>query len=194
MKPPDLLGRLEDVARRLDDEPLSLAQPENFDPLYSAVKHFASLSSELRGHAQGLIGTALEKATLACKRSVNAHGSDSELKERRQLLSMAVFLQSWLVREAEKLAAKAVPTKAHAEQKKGGKKGAKSKEWVWADERERAALLLLQALELELGKLWEHRAPDDAFLLLFSRAAHAVLEQPAATKRRRRRSRTSCGG
>ena len=48
--------------------------------------------------------------------------------------------------------------------------GAKSKEWVGAGEREGAFLRLLQALELELGKLWEHRAPDDAFLLLFSRA------------------------
>ena len=183
VKPSDLLGSLEETARRLDDEPLSLPEPGNFGTLYSAVKHFASLSPELREHAQGLIGAALERATLACKRSVNALGSDSELTERRQLLGMAVFLQSWLVREAEKLAAKALPTKAPAaEQKKGGKKGAKSKEWVWADEREGAFLRLLQALELELGKLWEHRAPDDAFLLLFSRAAHAVLEQPAATK------------
>ena len=114
VKPSDLLGSLEETARRLDDEPLSLPEPGNFGTLYSAVKHFASLSPELREHAQGLIGAALERATLACKRSVNALGSDSELTERRQLLGMAVFLQSWLVREAEKLAAKALPTKAPA--------------------------------------------------------------------------------
>ena len=45
---------------------------------------------------------ALKGATLVCKRTINAMGgSDDELAERRQLLRLAAFLQSWLVREAD---------------------------------------------------------------------------------------------
>ena len=40
----------------------------------------------------------------------------------------------------------------------------------------------LQALELDLQQLWGHRAPDEAFIVLFSRTAYTILEQPAALK------------
>ena len=93
------------MAARLDDDPLLLAEPANFDPLYSAVRHFGALGTEARERTQEVIGEALKGATLVCKRTINAMGgSDDELAERRQLLRLAAFLQSWLVREAEKLA------------------------------------------------------------------------------------------
>ena len=65
--------------------------------------------------------------------------------------------------QAEKLAAKVLPSEAIAaatKPKKGGKKGAAAAEkgWNWAEQREPAALLLLHALELDLGVLWERRA------------------------------------
>ena len=176
------------MAARLDDDPLLLAEPANFDPLYSAVRHFGALGTEARERTQEVIGEALKGATLVCKRTINAMGgSDDELAERRQLLRLAAFLQSWLVREAEKLAAEALPNAAlaaAAKPKKGGKKGAAvaEKGWSWSEQRESAVVLLLHALELDLGVLWERRAPEDGFSLLFSRAAFAVLEQPAAAK------------
>ena len=242
------------MAARLEDDPLLLAEPANFDPLYSAVRHFGALGTEARDRTQEVIGEALKGATRVCKRTINAvGGSDDELAERRQLLRLAAFLQSWLVREAEKLAAEVLPSAvlaAAAKPKKGGKKGAAAAEkgWSWAEQRESAALLLLHALELDLGVLWERRAtglkwpplvaiapplahatslraqgvpactpggaaqaapksqgaprrpacerpqaedaplatsrraPEDGFSLLFSRAAFAVLEQPAAAK------------
>ena len=65
--------------------------------------------------------------------------------------------------QAEKLAAKVLPSEAIAaatKPKKGGKKGAAAAEkgWSWAEQREPAALLLLHALELDLGVLWERCA------------------------------------
>ena len=98
-----LLGELEDVAARLEDDPLLLAEPANFDPLYSAVRHFGALGAEARDRTQEVIGEALKGATRVCKRTINSMGcSDDELAERRQLLRLAAFLQSWLVREAER--------------------------------------------------------------------------------------------
>ena len=176
------------MAARLEDDSLLLAEPANFDPLYSAVRHFGALGTEARDRTQEVIGEALKGATLVCKRTINAMGgSDDELAERRQLLRLAAFLQSWLVREAEKLAAEALPNAAlaaAAKPKKGGKKGAAvaEKGWSWSEQRESAVVQLLHALELDLGVLWERRAPEDGFSLLFSRAAFAVLEQPAAAK------------
>lgn len=163
-RPEDLPGELEDVAARLEDDPLLLAEPANFDPLYSAVRHFGALGTEARDRTQEVIGEALKGATLVCKRTINAMGgSDDELAERRQLLRLAAFLQSWLVREAEKLAAEALPNAAlaaAAKPKKGGKKGAAvaEKGWSWAEQRESAMVLLLNALELDLGVLWERCA------------------------------------
>ena len=152
------------MAARLEDDPLLLAEPANFDPLYSAVRHFGALGTEARDRTQEVIGEALKGATRVCKRTINAvGGSDDELAERRQLLRLAAFLQSWLVREAEKLAAEVLPSAvlaAAAKPKKGGKKGAAAAEkgWSWAEQRESAALLLLHALELDLGVLWERCA------------------------------------
>ena len=152
------------MAARLEDDPLLLAEPANFDPLYSAVRHFGALGTEARDRTQEVIGEALKGATRVCKRTINAMGgSDDELAERRQLLRLAAFLQSWLVREAEKLAAEVLPSAvlaAAAKPKKGGKKGAAAAEkgWSWAEQRESAALLLLHALELDLGVLWERCA------------------------------------
>ena len=149
------------MAARLEDDPLLLAEPANFDPLYSAVRHFGALGTEARDRTQEVIGEALKGATLVCKRTINAMGgSDDELAERRQLLRLAAFLQSWLVREAEKLAAEALPNAAlaaAAKPKKGGKKGAAvaEKGWSWSEQRESALVLLLHALELDLGVLWE---------------------------------------
>ena len=37
-------------------------------------------------------------------------------------------------------------------------------------------------LELDLSQLWGHRTPDEAFIVLFSKAAYTILEQPAALK------------
>ena len=91
------------MAARLEDDPLLLAEPANFDPLYSAVRHFGALSAEARDRTQEVIGEALKGATRASKRTINAMGgSDDELAERRQLLRLAAFLQSWLVREVER--------------------------------------------------------------------------------------------
>jgi hypothetical protein len=153
------------VAARLEDDPLLLAEPANFDPLYSAVRHFGALGTEARDRTQEVVGEALKGATRACKRTINAMGgSDDELAERRQLLRLAAFLQAWLVREAEKLAAEALPNAAlaaAAKPKKGGKKGAAAaaeKGWSWSEQRESAVLLLLHALELDLGVLWERCA------------------------------------
>ena len=108
------------------------------------------------------------------------------------MLKAAVYLQTWLVQEAEKMmtlaAGAALAVKAPV-RGKGAKKKKKDEDeevigeaFSWEDHRETAALRLLEALDLDLTVLWGHRSPDEAFLGLFSRAAYAILEQPSAIK------------
>ena len=143
-----------------------------FDLAYSAVRSFASLSADAQAHTCTLMASAVQQAAKACKRALSGCESDTTLAQARATLKAAVYLQVWLVQEAEKVAAKAALA---------SRRGAAVTS-TWDDHREKGALCLLEALELPLKELWEHRPMDEAFIVLFSRAANAILEHPAALK------------
>ena len=134
-------------------------------------------------------GAAVRRAgAKASKRALAGSAPDRELAERRAVLKAAVYLQAWLLQEAEKLNAAAADaaTAIKPARGKGGKKAAAAKaadtDFSWDAQRETAVLRLLEALELNLTELWGHRQPDEAFLALFARCAYTILEQPAALK------------
>lgn len=185
----DAAGLLGDLAERVDDNALALADQASFDLLYSAVKALPTLRPAVCQRTCEVASAALRSAARACKRALAASVCDAELAELRTVLKMAAFFQTWLVQEAEKMEANkaslsAAAPKAAAAGKKGGKKAAAADEeaWSWEPSREDAVLRLLEALELDLRALWGHRTPDESFLLYFSRAAYTILEQPAALK------------
>ena len=192
----ELLGCLHDAAGWLEEDPLALAKHDVFDPVYSVLLGFGEARAEVRELARQVAFAGLAGAVGAAKRSINALASDAELAERRSLLAMGAFLVGSLIQEAEKAEANPTPGRLTSQKSTGaagrGRKGSKKtaagaaegmqREWEWEAQREPAALLLLEALSLNLAALWAHRTPDEPFLMLFSRSAFAILEQPAAVK------------
>lgn len=177
---------LKQAAERVADDAGALAEQATFSLAYSALRSFASLPAAAQTQTCRLAASAVTHAAKACKHALLE--SSTSLAQARATLKAAVYLQVWLIQEAEKVAAKAAlsasaSAKLPARGKSSKKIAAKEVEvWSWDEHRETAALRLLEALELSLKELWAHRPIDEAFIVLFSRAANAMLEQPAALK------------
>ena len=100
----DLLLR---AAERLKDEAAALAEPETFDLAYAANSSFAQLPADAQQATCELMAVAVQQAARACKRALSDSAPDRELAQCRSVLKAAVYLQFWLVQEAEKVQAKA---------------------------------------------------------------------------------------
>jgi len=149
------------------------------------VLNFSSSGPTERARAVELVLAGISGTVKACKRALSVMASDAEVAQLRESLKKAVFLHSHLIQKAEKQAAAAsdaaLPAKARGG--KAGKKAASAKTtFEWAEFREAAVARLLESLELDLAAIWGHGTPDEALLHLYSSAAEAVLEHPAALK------------
>jgi len=169
----ELLDALADAISMVEDEPLVIAEHASFDAAYAVLLNFSSIGTTERARGAELIISGLTGVTKACKRSLTALASDAEIGQLREALKKAVFLQSHLIQEAEKVAA-AVGAPAVAVKGRSGRSGATKKGaaqqsmFEWAALRETAVARLLESLELDLGTLWCRRAPDEALLQLLT--------------------------
>ena len=175
--------KIENAIELVQDDPTQFANHQAVDPALAVLMHFQQANQYAKAKAHELILNALRAAVKATKSSLAAMAPDAELTRLRETLSMAVFLHSSFIHEAEKHAAK----KGEADVR--GRKGvrtdifAESEEsWNWAHKREQAVLALVDAIQLDLPKLWGLRAPEEEFILCFIHAASSVLEQPKAMR------------
>ena len=184
-----LLDALTDAAERVEDDPTAITEHSCFDPAYGALVHFGRTGPAERARAAEVVLAGLAGAVKGCKRALSAFPSDAELAEVRETLKKTAFLASRLVQEAEKATASGqagAASTARGRGKQPPKKSAKVAKGVaeldWAEVREAVVVQLLESAELDLCALWGHRAPDEALVHLYTAAATAVLEQPAALK------------
>ena len=91
---------LRDATRQVDADIFTLNQV--FSLAYAALSSFCSLSRDAQDSLCDLATSSVQHATRACKRALLASAADAHLAECRTSLTVAVYLLSWFVQEAEK--------------------------------------------------------------------------------------------
>ena len=130
---------LRDATRQVDADIFTLNQV--FSLAYAALSSFCSLSRDAQDSLCDLATSSVQHATRACKRALLASAADAHLAECRTSLTVAVYLLSWFVQEAEKQEATRMLAAAAGKTVKGkGQKKSSAKEsasiWDWSTRRE----------------------------------------------------------
>ena len=126
------------AAESVRQDAMALATSEIFDLAYASLKAYNSLPADACAALAKFVGDALQHVAKACKRAVSSSAPDSELAQCRSVLKAAVYLQVWLLQDAEKAnatrqeAAVAIKPAKGAKGAKKGKAADRDEAFDWA--------------------------------------------------------------
>ena len=189
----DALRQLNGVVDCLCDGPTSIAEPENFNVLYSLLRGFADIGDHVKSRVfdvllSGLSCLAVHSDSLAA--APPGSRPASEFLEARNALRIHAFYLKWMASLAERAAGDTgQETKAPAVKGKGKGKAAAAKPkgramdaWTWDMHRVKLLQGMRNLLLANLERVWSPVKPEEQFASLFVSTAIAALEAPAVAK------------
>ena len=168
-----------------EDGPLVICENvQVFDTLYAFCSSIEKLEHETRAYFWNLL---VKTVILMNKKVSISLKNDNLMNADRKVLQNALKMYYYLLAMAiRKLEAEAVDTQRIFKEnitKSKSKKSKKSKEdWDWSLYLPSALAPMCDALEQDLGRIWNLSCPEEDFMTLFSRTCYLLLENPKHAK------------
>ena len=171
----------------LDRGPADIIKNETFDPLYSLIYGYATISTEARQRLFDVLHRSLRALNAAIRSLPMKDGAYDQQEARllRNALKMYTFLVHYYVEVAERNSDSVRVTRAallprepntRSQGKKTSKNSKKAKSTAWSmTEKEHGVSVLIEVLELNLFALWKRPIEED-FLNLFNKVTRNMLE------------------
>eukprot|EP00794_Sanderia_malayensis_P003745 gene3745-4267_t len=156
-----------------------------FDVLYSVLRHFHELPTELKEKAWMIIVNALSKHVGELVMIIDPEGMDYQQQNiHLDAVKMISYLLTQFMEMFESDATK--PSIMTEDARKGKGKATKKKVisngWSWEHERDDALCLISQLLQLDINRLWDPPIVEEEFVNMVSSVCYKFFENNAVVK------------